>query len=1179
MTELTPPIEFPAQAELSAQEPVAVAEAPLPAAPGWLTHKPFAAFPNLTVETLLFAAILIFAIITRFYDLGTRVMSHDESLHTYYSWNLYRGQGYQHNPMMHGPLQFHMLALSYFIFGVSDFTARIPAALFSIAAVAALWYWRRYLGRFGALVAALMMVISPYMLFYGRYVRNEAFVALYGILALYAVLRYLENGQARYLYLLTAATALHFTVKETAFIYTAELLIFLLAYFVSSVTRAPWGERKAEFRGFIISMGATILGLGGALAIAYINQKTKAPVNGDLTGAGTQLALPSAIAPFEISLAVIGLLGLLAAGFFLVRGLSIERLRQERSLDLFLLLGTLIVPTLIPFPMVMAGLNPLDYTPTGLLYTSLFIIPVFIVAAMIGYWWNWNIWWRAAALFYIIFTVFYTTLFTNGAGFFTGLVGSLGYWLEQQGVERGSQPWYFYLLIQIPVYEFLPFFASLLAAALGFRRLKRENPPAENLSAAPEGEFAAESPALPPDAAPESLPATEQGNPLFLARPVDSVTINLPNTFALLGWWSVASVAAFTLAGEKMPWITVHLALPMILWGGWAIGDILERIEWKELRRRNVFVALGLTLVFIFSAVGIFLAWNNPIPPFSGKELSQLQTTTSFVLAVIGLFASGAGLFYLLNEHWPLKQAIYLTLISFFGLLAVLTTRAAFRATYINYDSGMEYLVYAHGYTGNKDALRQVMDLSEKTTGDPYAIKVAYDDDTSWPMSWYMREFPNAVFYGSQPNRDLRELPAIIVGDNNFSKIEPIVGKDYLRYDYIRMVWPNQDYFGLTPERFANAISDPAVRAGIFDIWLNRDYSAYAKATGRESMTNQNWDPSDRMRLYIRKDVANQLWNYGAAPVEQVVSDPYAGKATKIEANLVFGEIGQNLGQFDAPRGLAFAPDGSLYVADSRNHRIQHFDAEGNFINQWGTFGDLLNTGQAPIGTLDEPWGVAVGPDGSVYVSDTWNHRIQKFSAEGKAIKMWGIFGLAADASDALYGPRGISIDSAGHIFVADTGNKRIVIFDSEGNLLNSFGSEGVDIGQFYEPVDVKIGPDGNAYVTDTWNHRVQVFAPGGADGLSFTPLLQWEVSGWLSETLDNKPYIAIAPNGHVFVTDPEGYRVIEFTAEGLVVRVWGDYGAENFAFTLPSGIISDAAGNIWVTDAGYNRVMRFTLP
>lgn len=1145
--------DLPAPTDLAAETPAPAAE--LPAGPGWLSHKPFAAFPNLSVEVLLFAAILLLAVITRFYDLGTRVMSHDESLHTYYSWLLYRGQGYQHNPMMHGTFQFHAVALSYFIFGASDFTARIPAALFSIAAVAALWYWRRYLGRVGALLAALMMVISPYMLFYGRYVRNEAFVALYGILALYAVLRYLENGQARYLYLLTAATVLHFTVKETAFIYTAELLIFLLAYFVASVTRAPWGERKTEYRGFLFSIGASVIGLGGALGLAYVQAKIKGPVNGDATGAGQQLALPASVAPIEIGLALLGALGLLAAGYFLVRGLSLEHLRRERSLDLFLLLGTLIVPTLIPFPMVLAGLNPLDYSPSGLLYAGLFLLPVALIAAAIGYWWNWNIWWRAAVLFYAIFTVFYTTLFTNGAGFFTGLIGSLGYWLEQQGVERGSQPWYFYLLIQIPVYEFLPFFASLLAAALGFRRLAGKKEETENNG---ENERAEDDQKI----------------------PGDSVSLNLRNTFGLLAWWSVASIAAFTLAGEKMPWITVHLALPLILWGGWALGDIVERVQWAELRQRNFFAIAGLTLVFLFSAVGIFLVWSGPTPPFSGQELAQLQVTGSFVLAAIGFFGSGAGLIFLLRAGWPLRQALYLLTLAGFGLLTVLTARAAFRAAYINYDSGMEYLVYAHGYTGNKDVLRQVMDISEKTTGDPYAIKVAYDDDTSWPMSWYMREFPNAVFYGNQPNRDLRDLPVIIVGDNNFSKIEPIVSKDFLRYDYIRMVWPNQDYFNLTPERFFNALSDPALRAGIFDIWLNRDYSRYAQATGRESMTNQNWDPSDRMRLYVRKDIASQLWNYGAAPAaEEPVSDPYAGKVAKIEADLVFGEMGQNPGQFDAPRGLAFAPDGSLYVADSRNHRIQHFDSEGNFINQWGSFGDLLNTGQAPIGTFDEPWGVAVGPDGAVYVSDTWNHRIQKFSAEGQPIKMWGVFGLAPDAPDALYGPRGISVDAAGHVFVADTGNKRIVIYDANGNLLNSFGSEGAEPGQFYEPVDVKLGADGNAYITDTWNQRVQVFAPGGADGLSFTPLRQWSVAGWNSESLDNKPYLALAPNGHVFITDPEGYRVIEFTAEGLVARVWGDYGSENFAFILPSGIVSDAAGNIWVTDAGYNRVMRFTLP
>ena len=140
---------------------------------------------------------MILAIFTRFYDLEARVMSHDESLHTYFSWLLYRGQGYQHAPMMHGPYQFHIIALSYFLFGVSDFTARIPTVLFSIATVWMVWYWRRYLGNWGMIVAALLMVISPYMLYYWRYVRNEAFVGLSVNLVLWSILLDLERGDKR----------------------------------------------------------------------------------------------------------------------------------------------------------------------------------------------------------------------------------------------------------------------------------------------------------------------------------------------------------------------------------------------------------------------------------------------------------------------------------------------------------------------------------------------------------------------------------------------------------------------------------------------------------------------------------------------------------------------------------------------------------------------------------------------------------------------------------------------------------------------------------------------------------------------------------------------------------------------------------------------------------------------
>src|SRR5258706_4445365 len=187
----------------------------------WLERPIHPSIPAITNQIAIFAGIILLAIITRFYHLGLRVMSHDESLHTYFSWLLYRGQGYQHSPMMHGPWQFHLIALSYFLVGASDFTARIRAAPFSISIVWMMWYWRRFLGKTCGLIAAFLLVISPMMLYYGRYVREDVYACFSGVLMLYSVLRYLENGERKYLYLLTVALAIHFLDKETSFIYTA----------------------------------------------------------------------------------------------------------------------------------------------------------------------------------------------------------------------------------------------------------------------------------------------------------------------------------------------------------------------------------------------------------------------------------------------------------------------------------------------------------------------------------------------------------------------------------------------------------------------------------------------------------------------------------------------------------------------------------------------------------------------------------------------------------------------------------------------------------------------------------------------------------------------------------------------------------------------------------------------
>lgn len=119
---------------------------------------------------VIIGLILVLTLISRFYGLGWRVMSHDEVNHVVPSFDYFQGRVYRHDPVTHGPMQFHLVALSYFLFGDNDFSSRVPSALFSVATVAAvLFLFKKYLGKSGSVIGGALFLISPYMLYYGRY--------------------------------------------------------------------------------------------------------------------------------------------------------------------------------------------------------------------------------------------------------------------------------------------------------------------------------------------------------------------------------------------------------------------------------------------------------------------------------------------------------------------------------------------------------------------------------------------------------------------------------------------------------------------------------------------------------------------------------------------------------------------------------------------------------------------------------------------------------------------------------------------------------------------------------------------------------------------------------------------------------------------------------------------------
>jgi predicted membrane-bound mannosyltransferase/DNA-binding beta-propeller fold protein YncE len=1051
------------------------------------------------LETLLVILILVAAVVSRFTDLGARAVSHDEVNHLVPSFSLYSGHGYQYDPLSHGPLQFHMIALSFALFGDSDFTARIPAALFSVATIAiALLLFRRYLGRTGAIAAGVMLLISPFMLFYGRYARNEAYIVVWGLLLLYSILRYLERGEKWVLVLFAAVSALHFTDKATSYMYAGEAFIFLLLYLLDRLARRPW-ERPQLRRTFLIALILGVLSAAGA-GVSYLLIK---PVSAgqilDPTGK-MQLVL----------LAVISALMFVGAVVAVVRGIGWAGLRSERSLDLVMLSGTLMLPLLSAIPIQLMGFQPLDYSMAGDERGALVGLLLLAVALALGLWWFTKRWLLYAAVFFIPIIVLYTTFLTQPQGLLGALVGSFSYWLTQQGVARGDQPLYYYAFLLIPVYEFLPAIGTVIAALIaGFTRLWQSQP-----------------------GHPFQRPTlTEDGQ-----QPVP--------TAVLMVFWSVSSLIVFTIAGEKMPWLTVNMSMPMILATAWGIGWLVETVPWGKV------------------------------------------------------------------TQWGWKRAPRLAVLACFALLAVLTARTAFRAAFINYDYPFEYLVYAHGTPDPKALFAQVEELSYRITGSDDLV-VAYDNNVRYPYWWYMRRFPNKIDYDVNPTNELRQAVVIFVGEENEDKLTSIVANNYVEGDYMRLWWPSWDYWNIKWDTIASErqaalvakgkhvtpmtvfdyieyvwphiepfFTSPQVRSAVWQIWFNRDFTQWGELQAgtstapNSSYTLANWGVSDRMRVFFSKTIASLLWPLGAsAQASPQPTDPYAAITLPVNPDQTIGSAGSGSGQFQAPRQIAMAADGTLYVADSLNARIQHLSATGQVLQTWGSFADI-SKGPAPAGTFNEPWGIAVGPDGSVYVADTWNYRIQKFTADGKFVKMWGAFGQDG-TPDAFYGPRGIAVDSQGRVYVADTGNKRIVVFDSNGNSITQFGTAGMDLGQLDEPVAVALDSAGNVYVTDTWNQRVEIFKPD-ATGLSYTASNVWPVNGWFGNSVENKPFIAVDSLGQVFVTDPEQCRVIEFSPSGEAQHVYGS--CTNAAIAMPSGILADPSGGLWVSDATAGKLVHFQI-
>ncbi|HTB34617.1 MAG TPA: flippase activity-associated protein Agl23, partial [bacterium] len=173
---------------------------------------------GLDVHVLWMTVVVLFGAFLRLWQLGAKPLHHDESIHAFYAWQLFKGDLYKYDPAYHGPFRYHMNALMFFLFGDSDFTTRLLPAILGITTLAFLWQWRGLLGRKGAIFAAAMVAISPTWCYTARFIRDDATMALGSLLMVWGVFRYFETHSPKHFFWAVVGLMIGFTSHEGTWI-------------------------------------------------------------------------------------------------------------------------------------------------------------------------------------------------------------------------------------------------------------------------------------------------------------------------------------------------------------------------------------------------------------------------------------------------------------------------------------------------------------------------------------------------------------------------------------------------------------------------------------------------------------------------------------------------------------------------------------------------------------------------------------------------------------------------------------------------------------------------------------------------------------------------------------------------------------------------------------------------
>ncbi|MEX2105645.1 MAG: NHL repeat-containing protein [Solirubrobacterales bacterium] len=300
----------------------------------------------------------------------------------------------------------------------------------------------------------------------------------------------------------------------------------------------------------------------------------------------------------------------------------------------------------------------------------------------------------------------------------------------------------------------------------------------------------------------------------------------------------------------------------------------------------------------------------------------------------------------------------------------------------------------------------------------------------------------------------------------------------------------------------------------------------------------------------------------------------FATKAQPATFTSAFGSTGTGNGQLDAPIGTAVDGSGNLWIVDSKNNRVQKFNAKGEYLSQFGSTG----TGN---GQFKKPVDIAISPKGELFVTDAENNRVQRFSASGEYLAQ---FGTKGTGYNQFTEPWGIGFGPNEKIWVSDRGYQRVLVYvwpselswpPSQIGAIGDFAHQGFGQTSLSEPTDIAFDAQGDGWVLDSGNNLVKEFG----STLSSPPTTVFGSEGSGEGQFKAPMAIAFKPGGTMLIVDKGNDRVQQFGLDGEYLGQFGTLGSGNGQFSEPSGVAIAPNGNEYVADTGNDRVQKWNQP